>query len=140
MITISLCCNDPDNGNFAGTVAAIEIHGTDGCDIRLEPRRFPDPRLTMVSKMPKRFRAHREDRAFRIARFVFPCLGWTNWYGNWCWDATRMSAREVLRLCRVLRHAGWHVDEADVRFGEVWDSGAEITPQLLEAALSPDVG
>lgn len=27
MITVSFCCNDPDNGNFDGHVDGIEIHG-----------------------------------------------------------------------------------------------------------------
>ena len=27
MITVSFCCNDPDNGNFDGHVQSIEIQG-----------------------------------------------------------------------------------------------------------------
>lgn len=138
-LTVSFCCNDPDNGNFAGCVAGIEIHGVDGCDIRFEPRRLPDPKFTLVEGVSKRFQAKGDTGRFRVARLLFGCSAWSSWYGNWCWDATRMRFEEVLRLCRALRHAGWSCDEADVAFGEAFDLGAtHITRELLLAALRPD--
>lgn len=53
MIVVSFCCNNPDNGMFDGTVASIEIHGTPGYDITLEPRTYPPPRFDWLDKPPK---------------------------------------------------------------------------------------
>jgi len=53
MITVSVCCNDPDNGNFDGRVAGIEIHGAQSCDISLEPDTYPSPRFAWLDKPPE---------------------------------------------------------------------------------------
>jgi len=138
MITVSICCNDGDNGNFAGTVAGIEIHGADGCDISLEPRTWPSPKFAWLDTPPKPHDS-RETAGFKVARFRFPCAHYKSWYGNWCWDAVKMSAVEVLRLCRVLHQAGWRCSEAGVEFADAWDAGRDkITKEILSKALSPD--
>jgi hypothetical protein len=139
MITVSICCNDPDNGNFDGHVAGIEIHGSEGCDIALEPRVFPSPSFRWLDDPPKPHDS-RETAGFKVARFRFRCAPYKSWYGNWCWDAVKMSGVEVLRLCKVLRNSGsWGCAEADVDFSEAWNKGhMTITRELLSKALQPD--
>ena len=139
MITVSFCCNDPDNGNFDGRVAAVEIHGMEGCNVTLEPRTYPAPRFDWLDSPPKPHDS-RETAGFKVARFRFRCAPYKSWYGNWCWDAVKMSGVEVLRLCKVLRNSGsWGCSEADVAFSEAWDKGhMAITRELLSKALQPD--
>ena len=138
MITVSVCCNDPDNGLFDGRVAAIEIHGAEGCDITLKPRIYPAPRFAWLDNAPKPHDS-RESMGFKVARFRFRCAPYKAWYGNWCWDAVKMSGVEVLRLCRVLCRARWGCTEADCDFAEAWRKGhLAITRELLSKALLPD--
>lgn len=138
MVTVSICCNDPDNGSFCGTVASIEIHGMEGCDITLEPPTYPPPKFSWLDEPPKPHDS-RETSGFKVARFRFRCRYFREWYGNWCWDAVKMTGVEVLRLCRVLCNSGWTCTEADCDFAEAWDKGhTQITRELLSKALRPD--
>lgn len=138
MICVSFCCNDPDNGNFDGHVASIEIYGAEGCSITLEPRTYPSPRFAWLNEPPRPHDA-RETMGFKVARFRFRCTPYRSWYGNWCWDAVKMTGVEVLRLCRVLRNARWSCTEAGVEFAEAWDGGHDrITREILHRALRPD--
>jgi len=50
MITVSVCCNDPDNGNFDGRVAGIEIHGADVVLAYRPKSRQPKPRKRKKAK------------------------------------------------------------------------------------------
>ena len=139
MITVSICCNDGNNGDFAGDVAGIEIHGAGGCDISLEPRTWPSPKFAWLDTPPSPYDSC-ETMGFKVARFRFRCAPYKSWYGNWCWDAVKMGEVEVLRLCRVLCNAGWGCSEAGVEFAEGWDAGHEkLTKELLSSALKPDV-
>lgn len=138
MITVSFCCNNPDNGIFDGRVAGVEIHGSDGCDISLEPRTIPAPRFAWLDDPPKPHDSC-ETAGFKVARFRFRCAPYRSWYGNWCWDAVKMSGVEVLRLCRVLCQAGWSCSEAACEFADAWDKGhMQITRDVLHRALIPD--
>jgi hypothetical protein len=138
MITVSFCCNDPDSGNFDGRIAGVEIHGADGCDVTLEPRTYPSPRFAWLVDPPKPHDT-RETMGFKVARFRFRCAPFKSWYGNWCWEAVKMSGVEVLRLCRVLCQAGWSCSEAGIEFAETWDKGhLQITRDVLHRALVPD--
>jgi hypothetical protein len=71
---IELCCNDPDNGNFAGAVSAIQVG-----DLELMSKRWwltpSGPRLRVEA-----------DR-FILAGKSWPYERGKEWYGNWCWDA-----------------------------------------------------
>jgi len=71
---IDLCCNDPDNGNFAGYVSAIHVG-----DLELMSHRWwmsrPGPRLRV------------EADHFILSGKRWPYLRAKEWYGNWCWDA-----------------------------------------------------
>lgn len=139
MLIVSICVNDPENGNFDGHVAGIAIHGFEECDITLEPRVFPFPCFRWLDDPPKPHDAY-ETAGFKIARFKFRCALYKSWYGNWSWDAVKMSGTEVLRLCKVLRNSGsWSCSEADVDFAEAWDQGhIAITRELLTHALRFD--
>ena len=135
MITVSFACNNPDNGLFLGKVTAVEIHGAD-CSIELEGKHFPDPSNSFAEIARPEGAADRCDRGFKIGRHEFGCYGWKNWYGNWCWDATRMTGVDVLILLRTLRDLGYRCVASEVAFGVAYDEGQELTPALVQEALS----
>lgn len=136
MITVSFCCNDPDNGLPLFKVCAIEIHVVGAGGIELEGPHYPDDGNTFREVEKPKDAPHRCDRGFKLGRYIFPCSGWTNWYGNWCWDATRMTGVDVLVLLRTLRKLGWRCVSSESAFFEAYQSGAEITPTLVHEALS----
>lgn len=138
MIRVSFACNDPSNGNWSGRVEKIEIHGHYGCDIALESRVEGGSAFSLVESLLARHRGGREDRTFRISGTAFPCFGWTSWYGNWCWDMTRMSAIEVIRLIHFLRDKGWYCEESSSTFVDAYEAGLTISPACLHEALSRD--
>lgn len=134
MITVSFACNDPENGLSLDRVFAIEIGdsefeapngGTMGNGSILRTG------LKRVAKSSSRC-----DQAFKISRRVFPCSGWKGWYGNWCWDATRMEEQDVLNLLSYLRRLGWRMTAGLVDLGDLYDSGKNITADVLREAAS----
>ncbi len=134
MITVSFACNNPDNGLPTGKVAAVCIHGS--CDIELEGPNYPEP-SNILREVEKPVDApDRCDRGFKLGRYTFPCYGWTSYYGNWCWDATRMTGIDVLVLLRTLRELGYRCVASDVDFGEAYDGGRELTPALVQRATA----
>lgn len=123
MITVSFACNDPDNGLPLGRACSIQIGDSefehpdggllgDGCILRCG------------------------DRSFKISRRTFPCNGWISWYGNWCWDATRMSEKDAVELVSYVRQLGWKMTGGLVDLGDLYDSGNDITPEVLREAAS----
>ena len=146
MITVSFCCNHPDNGLPLGKVCAIQLHGDD-VDIELESPWYPDAKMVMredvlnppgakgrqklLFPMPDRC-----DRTVKLGREWFGCYGWKGWYGNWCWDATRMPAVEARRMLLMLRELGWRCVASECEFGEAYTLGLELTPEMLTFALS----
>jgi hypothetical protein len=132
MITVSLCCNDPDNGMPLGRVCAIEIGDN---EFEAPDGGFFGGGNKLRIGLAKPFRSpSRCNQAFKISRRIFPCCGWTSWYGNWCWDATRMTGVDVLQLIRYLREIGWKMTAGGIELGDAFDSGADITAELVQEA------
>lgn len=113
---IELCCNDPDNGNFAGRVSAITIG-----DLELMSWRWhltpPGPRLRVDT-----------DR-FILAGKPWPYLRSKEWFGNWCWDAfyvePKVSADFLIWLHgRKL----FSVDSAEARVFNLWKRAESMAP------------
>lgn len=68
---VDICCNDPDNGLFAGRAVQIQC----GVDfIELEALRYPEPKLVET------------ETAIRLAGKTWPILGSKYGIGNWCWN------------------------------------------------------
>jgi hypothetical protein len=136
MILVSFCCNNPDNGNALGRVVGIEIHGAD-VDIELESR---DDRGSAFVQLdtPPRGANSRCDGGVRIAGKSFGCYGYKTWFGNWCWDAARMAAVDVLGMVKFLRDRGWSCTSAEEEFYDAFKEGEDLTPELLSFALSDE--
>lgn len=142
MRTVSFCCNDPDNGLPLGRACAITLHGED-VDIELEAPSYPAAEMVCreepLTAVPKSQEVPcRCDRAVKLGREWFGCYGWKQWYGNWCWDATRMPGVEALRMILKLREMGWKCVASECDFGDAYESGQPITRELLRFALSDE--
>lgn len=105
MLTVHMCCNDPDNGIFASRLWRIEYRGMGlvhddwlrGCAINFLGN----------------------DRAVRISRRVFRYSGMREWVGNWCWNAVGIDRKEAHRLIQYLRDSGqWNCEDAPTRLYE----------------------
>jgi hypothetical protein len=94
---VSLCCNDPDNGQFTGRLVALDYSD-------LELRHDDWFRGCVVRYLG--------DGKVRISRRVFTFERHKEWYGNWAWDGVWMRRQEAKRLLRYLRDSGAWTCEA----------------------------
>lgn len=93
-ISVMLCVNNPDNGNYCGRCAGIHIDDF----LDLDPRVLPEPRCTL------------NDGYFRIHRRRFPIHSHQSWVGNWCWDAVEMTHEDVAALVALCLSQRWKDD------------------------------
>lgn len=125
-IPIALCCNDPDNGNFAEQLAGFEV----GYNMKFECRYGDwEPRLRyVVNASPTRPLI----RAIALAGRHFPVTSYKPWWGNWCWDLVHMEGRYVLELLNWPRlHKWFDVSEGEHRLFNWWKAGREWSDQDL---------
>lgn len=87
---IHLAVNDPDNGNFRGSIEAIELMARGHLDIALSLQNQFDP-LARVA-----FR--REGDRVRIGRKWFHIQNYSTWVGNWCWDMLTTDAETTAAI------------------------------------------
>lgn len=111
---ISMCCNDPDNGDFAGRVCQISL---------------PDSMLNLTAKAwgITSFRGCPElsddDRSFKLAGKRWPFTRRRSWIGNWCWDGYVMSVADVTRFLGWLHGRNlFHCESGWVELCDAWDA------------------
>lgn len=119
LVSIALCCNNPDNGMFAGQLFKIEI----GDDVlTLDSMYFPPigPKLKYKFRLDRSaasyqgFGAVPVNGGIRIKRKFFPVWGYRQWWGNWCWDLVLMTASDTIDLVNYLKE----LDMLQVESGE----------------------
>jgi hypothetical protein len=110
---IDFACNDPDDGNFAYEVSAIQYRiGTDFAEI--EP----------VKNCGYRFSDRATSGHIRIHRRKYRYQRLKDWYGNWCWNAYWLPRSEAKRLLKDLRDSGlWRCTCAPTRFYHWFNRG-----------------
>jgi len=75
---IHLAVNDPENGNFHGSIEAIHLMARGEPDIALElNNQFIPPAMIAFRRVGDRV---------RIGRKWFHIQDYLEWVGNWCWD------------------------------------------------------
>ena len=90
LIEVDVCCNDPDNGLFAGRAQQMMI-----ADIEFESRDW---------RSPPRF--VELDSGFRLSGKVWAVEGSTYGIGNWCWNRywlKRLEAADFVNWLRTRR-------------------------------------
>lgn len=93
-ILVSFACNHGEDGLWRGTVEAVSVHAPDGDGIDFEWSSGSAPRLTVL-----------EDR-FRFLRRLWAFDRRIPWYGNWCWDAFRVTVEDAADLLLAIRLSG----------------------------------
>ena len=117
LISVALCCND-DRGNTTDRLQMIHI---DDIDLELDSL-FADwgPKIVFLKG------------AVRISGKRFACHGRASWVGNIYWEAVNMAPAEVCRLLNWARGRKlFDVTGGPVEIGDAWDSGEEITVEML---------
>jgi hypothetical protein len=130
-VEVGLCCNDPNNGSFAG-----ELVGVDVADIiRLETPYGMEPGARMPPGAPmargKRWFSVDDGRHVHMYRVA----AYHQWVGNWCWDQAIMDWRDVERLLYQLRGIGFFCVEAESNFYAAWEHDDLLYTPLREALI-----
>lgn len=92
LVPFDFCCNDPDNGDFAGKVWMAQYG-----DAEIETRHGGYFRFTEI------------EGGIRIHRRKFKVVRYTYWHGNWCWNRYWLPRAEAKRLLATLKANGWRV-------------------------------
>ena len=58
----------------------------------------------------------------RVSRWCFPCVGYVQWLGNWCWDATHVNDNTMATICCRLKQKGFKAEEATIEMMEWFES------------------
>jgi len=104
-VRLDVCCNDPDDGSFAGRAAGLHL-----VDI-LE--------LSACNMLGPVFREVGE--GIQISRRRFPILRSKEWYGNWAWNAYWLEAEVAAQLLAYVHGQGtFSVDGAEARLFTRW--------------------
>lgn len=134
-VTIDLCCNDPDNGMFAGRVCQIALG--DG----LFSAYASSWNITSFRGCP---RLRQIPGAIVLAGKAWPIRGRCEWHGNWCWNRYFLSDVVGARFMSWLHGRKlFEVDEAETRLFNLWqldqsftaDDTAFIERLMAKAAL-----
>ena len=128
LITVMLCCNDHRNGMFQGFVEQIEVGDRSG-DIFLAMDgycRMSDGPVEIATPSGER------RRVIRVGRFQYGVRGYSEWFGNWCWDLARLTSGDAARLLNNLRASGrWSPHEGHSWAWDRWKSGEPFTAEDL---------
>lgn len=121
-VDVSLCCNDPRNGNFAGRVVQLDI--TDWITLDGEGAAI-------------RCRLH-PTNVIQIGDLKLPYRRSVDWYGNWCWLMVEIAVPDAIRLIEFCRQRGWSCDEAESELYRVYTSGLALRPSGADDAGAGD--
>jgi hypothetical protein len=107
LVRLDVCCNDPDNGNFAARAAGIQLQDN-LMELMAHDMRGPV------------FREHPEH--IQISRRRFRCWRSKEWYGNWCWNAYWLDVDVAVELLAYAHSLGaFNCDQAEERLFKIWD-------------------
>jgi hypothetical protein len=103
-VIVSVCCNDPDNGLFAGRLWRVD---------------YADMELSHDDWERGCAFSYHEPNVIKVSRRLFIYKQRKEWFGNWCWDALWMSRDEARRLVRYLCDSGvWSCEAGPSRLFE----------------------
>lgn len=125
-IVVSLCTNNPRNGDDTGRVSAVHL---DDEAIELA--------WGEIGSEP-RYSFHGDSLGYSmfLGRKRFRVLGKTDWYGNWCWTGVPMEAQEVVKLLNHLsKDDRWHCEGGWCDLTDAFTDG-KVTLELLQGRRS----
>jgi len=125
LLRVDFCCNDPDNGLFAGEVEAIQIYDADPV-LELECWGYP-----------RRFRVEVDHIVLSGKRAAYHRV--RHGIGNWCWDAYWFEIDVAIALLESMHRRDFFACSlADERLFARWRSRApfdNVTRQLFRGVL-----
>jgi hypothetical protein len=127
MVSIALCCNNPDNGTFRGKFDNVKI-GEELLD--LDNLYYPpkEPKLSYRFKTTQEVRGFGPDGVrghIKVSRRRFPIVGFKYGWGNWCWDLVVVTPEVAIQFINYLKELKYFQP----------DSGEEF---MLETFEHPD--
>jgi hypothetical protein len=121
---VSYACNDYRNGNFTGQCENIRIDHE-----KMHAIELYGPTRTVTEVMSGN-KSH-----LRILRKKFPCTSFSEWVGNWCWNACWMSTFNMLRLLNALIQDGWQCEEGPSEIFDRINGRQEVRESDLNLAM-----
>lgn len=107
LVRLDFCCNDPDNGQFAGRIAGVQLPDMD-LELAADDMVGPVFRLLPADRM-------------RVGRRVFRWEWSKEWFGNWCWNAYYVEPAVAVELLASLHGSGrFHVECGEERLFAHW--------------------
>lgn len=130
-VSISFCCNNPDNGMFTGRFCNVEIgDNLLSLDNKFYPPREPklDYRFE-VKDSGIGFAANRAEGRIKVSHRQFPILGYKYGWGNWVWDLVIVTPEVAINLANYLQHLGLWTAEGSVEWCDQWDTEEPFDPK-----------
>lgn len=124
IVSIALCCNDPDNGNFLGRVVAMHIgDGLLDLSNNFWPPRGPKLRVSFDEKpYQDGFAARAGHGSIKISHRVFQIFGYRSWWGNWCCDVVLVTPEVAIELVNyIITLDVFQLDGGEVQFSELFE-------------------
>ena len=124
IVSVALCCNNPDNGMFTGKFCAVNI-GTELLD--LDNKYYPpkEPKLSYEFKTVKEgrgFGASRVEGHIKVSRRRFPVIGYKYGWGNWVWDLVIMTPETAVSFLNYLKELDcFQPDSGDEEFFDIFN-------------------
>jgi len=117
-ITLNFACNNPDNGEFIGDFDRLDLSAG---DLYME---FEGSDTTVLFDFPVRGGYG----TVKVGGKEWTSLAYTEWYGNWCWNAASFTWVEALEIINYLgRVHGWRMTEGPCELFEAYNERHEIT-------------
>jgi hypothetical protein len=138
IVSIALCCNEPDNGNFNGSFCSVHIGAEEL--LHLENKYYPakEPKLSYHFEVTMRgsgFGADRVTGHIAVDGRDFPVIGYKGYWGNWCWDLVIMRPKVALEFINYLKSIDcFQCESGDAEFYELFNTpGALFSDAQLPA-------
>lgn len=130
IVSVALCCNDPDHGMFTGRLNAVRI----GEDLLNLTNKFwppKEPSLTIhVNRVVRKNQGCGADRVegyVKVSRRRFSIIGYKYGWGNWCWDLVIMRPAVAIALTNYLKQLNcFQNEDGDVRWHRMFNEGTEV--------------
>lgn len=123
-LILDFLCNNPDNGDFTGRCEAVQL---------------PDEAIDLhCGEWGSRAGVTLNERGKKLyfGRIAVTPLGRRTWYGNWCWDAYKLTVEDAAKILAYCKKMGWQCEGGWCELADKYDSDG-LTADDLRAAFAP---
>jgi len=136
IVSVALCCNNPDNGMFRGQFCSVNI-GTELLD--LDNKFWPpkEPKLSYDFQIveSRGFGAGSVQGRIKVSRRFFPVIGYKYGWGNWVWDLVIMTPVTAVDFLNYLKDLEcFQPESGDKEFFDIFNEpGARFSKREIPA-------